>query len=218
MESILNKFFPINNLGKKYRSYDEYFSDILNQVEMILIYYLDCLPTYATKVDDFRISNILAESINNGSKKNFKKNNSMAKFDFRQAEFIISSRVEASKKDDMFFSFEYLSELLELSSIERFCVILSLMSDYNGKYANLFLYMQDTFQNSKPTYDTALKLYYFVSDLHEIKDIYKQKRNLEDKLSTFCLEPGETMKIDAGLYNYIVSNARYDVNENGVDF
>lgn len=218
MESILNNFFPISNLGKKYRSYDEYFSDILKQAEMLIIYYLDCLPTYATKVDDFRISNILAGNIDNGTKNNFKNNSSTAKFDFRQAEFIISSRVDASKKDGMFFSFEYLSELLELNSIERVCIIFSLMSKYNSKYANLFACIQDDLNNDTPTYGTALKLYYFVSDLREIKDFYKQKKDLQDKLSTFCLNPGEYMKIDEGLYNFIISNARYDVDETGVDF
>ena len=218
MESILNNFFPIENLGKPYSTYNEYFLDILKQAEMRMIYYLDCLPTYVTKVDDFKISSILAEAVDSGPRIDFRVNHNTAKFDHNQAEFIIRSRIKASQSSDMFLAFEYVKDVLKLDELESFCLVLSLMTDFNPKYANLFAYIQDDFKKTRPTYEAALKLYYFVNDLSDIEDVYNKKIKLEDKMSMFCFEPGEFMIPDRGLYSFILSNGRHDVQESGVEF
>lgn len=218
MESILKSFFSVNKLGQKYKSYDEYFTDVINQVQMVLIYYLDCLPTYANKVDDFKITNILAENINVGTRMNFKRNSSTVKFDYKQAEFIIKSRVKASQDAGMFLAFEYVKDLLSLNELESFCLVLSLMTSYNPKYEKLFAYIQDDSKKVIPSYETALKLYYFVSDLSDINDAYEKKKLLKDKLSMFCFENGNDISADKGIYSFIVSNGKYDIEQNGLDF
>lgn len=218
MESILKSFFSVNKLGQKYKSYDEYFTDVINQVQMVLIYYLDCLPTYANKVDDFKITNILAENINVGTRMNFKRNSSTVKFDYKQAEFIIKSRVKASQDAGMFLAFEYVKDLLSLNELESFCLVLSLMTSYNPKYEKLFACIQDDSKKVIPSYETALKLYYFVSDLSDINDAYEKKKLLKDKLSMFCFENVNGISADKGIYSFIVSNGKYDIEQNGLDF
>ncbi len=213
MSSILKSFFPDKNFAVKYSSNSEYIIDRIKQTEMIMSYYLDNIPSYGDKMGNFRSDSISERSV---SKDIFNISANKAKFDYMQAEFFILSRLTATEESGGFISFEYIKDLFNLSELEMFALFASIMPYVDVKYIKLFTYLQDDYNRTYPTYDLVLKLFYFVNDVSDIPDFYNVKKALKDKLSLLCFDEGEILKIDKGLYEFILSNGENIGDEKGI--
>ena len=92
MESIFKDMFGSDLFEKPYDSYEEYMSDIYNQAELLIIYYLRCVG-FDENVDYESIEQLNQEE-NSKISENIKKYSSFAKDEFSKAAFLIKSRLK----------------------------------------------------------------------------------------------------------------------------
>ena len=214
MESIFKDMFGSDLFEKPYDSYEEYMSDIYNQAELLIIYYLRCVG-FDENVDYESIEKLKQEE-NSKISENIKKYSSFAKDEFSKAAFLIKSRLKESiKKKKNFFAFEYIRSTYSLTDLESFLLVLSMIECSDNKYTKIFKALYNDPEKSLTDYDLAIKLYFFVYDISEIQSGYDIKLDLMSKFSTLIFRP-YTQELDQRLFSFIESNGRSKIDLRGV--
>lgn len=214
MESIFKDMFGSDLFEKPYDSYEEYMSDIYNQAELLIIYYLRCVG-FDENVDYESIEKLNQEE-NSKISENIKKYSSFAKDEFSKAAFLIKSRLKESiKKKKNFFAFEYIRSTYNLTDLESFLLVLSMIECSDNKYTKIFKALYNDPEKSLTDYDLAIKLYFFVYDVSEVQSGYDIKLDLMSKFSTLIFRP-YVQKLDQRLFSFIESNGRSKIDLRGV--
>lgn len=217
MESLFQTFFPNKLIGKKYETHNEYINDSVKQAEMMIIYYLQCMNVSQQNLDKSISSinaagNLDAFELN----KNFDSNRDKVKEEFAKSEFFIRSRAKKTFLKGTVFTLEYLKCLYNLSELECFCLITSLLSTIDNKYEKVFAFLQNDPSAVTAGFDLMIKIYFFVQDISSIKGFYDIKSFLKDKMSSLCFDQG-TSEISSRNLEFIMTNGRDPLSQNGVE-
>ena len=211
MESIFSLLFPDNLSEKGYSSHNEFILDCFKRAELLAMYYIECMET-------------MAEELENNSKQPddliqfhfpLDENREMVLNEFKLSALFVNSRVKETESDE-FFALQYIATLYKLTDLEYFCLILSLMTEFDDKYEEMFAYLQGGEDAGKSVYDLALRLYYFVADINDIEDVYTIRDELEGKMSDLCFEY-QTTKLDKRLVSFIMHSGKKQISISGVD-
>lgn len=218
MDSVFSALFNEDLVPVPYKDNEEYISDLVKRVELVLIYFLECAPVQEQHLDPFRGPVITKNQVDDVFRKNesFEENRAMLTRDLDRADFIIRARLEISGLEGArFFSFEYIKNLYQLSDLEAFCLTLSLLPIVDSKYEKVFAYLQDDLNQKTAGYDLAMKLFYFVDDVSQIEDYFNKRKDLEGKLSALCFDEGTTT-ISARLLSFIMNNGEGELARNDI--
>lgn len=208
MESIFSLMFDEALYGKEYKSQDEYISDCIKRVELLLWYYIGCVTLMQeNSTEEKSDANFENNSI-------IIKNRNLVLSEFNKVSSFIESRREAS--GEIFFALEYILIIYKLNDLEFFCLMLSLMTKISNKYEDIFAMLQNDKDKKGIEYDLALRLFYFMDEITNIENIFSVKEELESKMSSLCFEPG-TMNIDDRLLSFILSNGQKKIGLNGIN-
>lgn len=218
MYSIFPLLFPEDLFTVPYKDQEEYLEDLTKKCELILTYYLVCKDNGGERLDKFGSEILTDEEI----QKVFKQNNTILenrdsiRREISKSTFFISSRLKNTRLgEEKFFAFEYIRVSYQLSDIECFCLILSLLAKIDGKYEKIFAFLQDDASKKIPSYDLAFKLYFFVEKTSDIENYYQMKSTLETKMSDLCFN-GDAMDLNNRLLSFLLSNGSSPISMRGV--
>ncbi len=217
MNSVFSILFPGRLFTQEYKNHDEYLSDLVKQVELLLVYFLECAPPPQQHLDKFKGLVITKNQVEDvfQNNQNINQNRDGVRREFSKAEFFIQSRLQGSVNEGQFFAFEYIKSVFKLTELESFFLVLSMLPIIDNKYEKVFAYLQDDITQKRAGYELALRLYYFVDDVSDIEDFYEVRASLEEKMSALCFLK-DTTDIDPRLLSFIMSNGKQEINIKGV--
>ncbi len=189
MSKIFDKLFPINLVATAFKSNHEYINAQFNKVKIMLSHYLN-----AKIRGDFQAVKETAMQ------------------DLQEAEFFIRMRLKFS--ENSVFMGEHIKNVFKLSKLQWFAVCVSMLVQTDKKYLDKFLKIE----NFKTlTYNSILKLYFFVNDTCEIENYYEIYSSLVQKMNALCFENG-TLNIDKSIFEIIMRNEKTGTAIPGAEF
>ena len=217
MNSVFSVLFPNELFGKEYRTHEEYLADLVKQVELMLVYFLECSPAPSQHLDKFKGLIVTKNQVDDvfQMNKDINENRDVVRKEYIKSSFFIQSRLKANVDIASIFTFEYVKQIYRLNELECFCLILSMLPIMDNKYQKVFSYLQDDLTQKTAGYDLALKLYYFVEDVSDIVDFYYIRKTLEEKMSSLCYVQGTT-EVDPRLLSFIMTNGQEPIDIKGV--
>lgn len=99
-----------------------------------------------------------------------------------QLEQMIATKLHYSNENNIFLPLEYLSDLFNLTYIEKQCIIMCLAIELDRKYEKLYGFLQDDIHLKRPTLDLILK--FCCSHPHEQTE-YRKLFSKSDKLHRY---------------------------------
>ena len=186
-EKFFNTFLIRENEG--YNNNSEYIADEFRHKLYLLKYYLKCQAN--NELDEYK-DKVLKT--------------------FYNIELIMGKKIKLTE-NNVFFASRYVKEIFKLNRIEWFSLILAMMANADAEYLNLMLKVE---KSNILTYNAILKVYFFVSDITQIKDYYNILSSLSEKMDLFCFMHGRP-EIDKRLFENIMSNSESNINISGLN-
>ncbi len=146
------------------------------------------------------------------------KNNELQKYkeeilkNFHDVELVMEKKLRLTKNNS-FFATKYVKEIFKLNKLEWFTLVIAMMAQADDEYLKLILEIE---KSRVLTYNAILKVYFFVSEITQIKDYYNILSSLSEKMNLFCFMDGRP-EIDKRLFENIMSNAESDINISGLN-
>ena len=183
MDSVFDVTFADSPNSSGYKDNDEYISDEIKVVDMMLTYYNNRISgdTYDV-IKDYALN------------------------DFKRARNHIYKRLSHTE-ESIFLAGKYFRNIYRLSDLEWFFVVCALAQRMDIRIKKQLLMIDDT-NNLK--YSSVFKLYFFEENVFEIKNYSKMLFEIKEKLGLFCLDKN-AVKIDERIYENIMSNAKSSI-------
>ncbi len=217
MDTIFNMLFPQDLFGRAYASHEEYLVDLLKKNMLLISSYLSSLGSSMQQpLDKFKWMVITPGQVRAALEDapELKKAKEQTLYRMGKADFYIKSRLEKPLEKGEFFAVEYLKEVLKLSELELFCLLLALMPRYDERFSKVFAFLQDEAGRTTPDYDLMLKLWHFEKDANKIPGYHKMRRSLQKKAEMAFFVPGH-VDLDNRLCEFILQNGSTDLELNG---
>lgn len=190
MEYEIQKLFDYSSGGEPYESYSQYLKDEFKLVKMYLQLYKE-----AIKNDDFE-----------AAQTKFLRN-------YIHIKTHLKSRIKASKPK--FFFGKYFKNLFSLTDFEWFCVLSSVLIEFDRKYLLEFLEIDNNPTGKNLSYELLFKIYFLVKDPSEAKEFSEDYFESKDKLESICFVD-DSVKCDPFIFEAIISNISKDVECTGM--
>lgn len=180
MDSVFDIVFDVALQDSGYKNNDEYISDEIKVVDMMLTYYHNRTSgeTYDI-IKDYALS------------------------DLKRAKNHIEKRI-GHTEENIFLAGKYFKNIYRLSDLEWFFVVCALAQRLDIHTKKRLLGIDDT---NTLKYSSVFKLYFFEENVFEIKDYFKMFFEIKEKLGLFCLDKN-SVKIDERVFENITSNAK----------
>lgn len=195
----MEDLFPNELFESAYKNPVEYVNDQIKCVRVIADHYMDCLEEAQEEEKNIPF-NVMRDT---------------AIGDLAVAYFLSGSRIEATKRDNIFIAGEHIRDIYDMENIEWLCLIISIMIEIDEEYRELFSKISGTPPESAFTYTLVLKLYYFVDSISRIDDFCGIISKLQYKMESLCFFK-DSMKIDKRLLHFIMGNSSGDILPLGV--
>ncbi len=180
MDSLFDIIFKADSQDSGYKDNDEYISDEIKVVDMMLSYYHN------------RVSDEIYEIVK-----------SYASDDLSRARSYIENRLNHTEKN-VFLAGKYFRNIYRLSDLEWFFVVAALAAKIDIRIKKRLLKIDET---NHIKYGSIFKLYFFEENVFDIKDYFKKLFEIKEKLGLFCLDKN-FVKIDERVFENITSNAK----------
>ena len=190
MEYNIQELVDYSLGGQPYESYSDYLKDQFGFVQMYVGLYLEALEN-----GDF-------ESVHMKFLENYIHIKSHVK-----------SRIMASKPK--FFFGEYFKNLFSLTGFEWFCVLSSVLIEFDRNYLLDFLKIDNNPDSKNLSYELLFKIYSLVkdsSDASDFSDIYFESKQ---KLESICFVE-DSLKCDPCIFEAIISNISENIGYSGM--
>ena len=125
----------------------------------------------------------------------------------------VKSRIMASKPK--FFFGEYFKNLFSLTGFEWFCVLSSVLIEFDRNYLLDFLKIDNNPDSKNLSYELLFKIYSLVkdsSDASDFSDIYFESKQ---KLESICFVE-DSLKCDPCIFEAIISNISENIGYSGM--
>lgn len=188
MEDIFKIMFDLNLSNTGYKNHDEYISNEIQVVNMMLVYYL-----------------------NRFSSENYSKTRENALNDLQKARDYVKHRVEITD-ENMFLAGVYFRKIYNFDDIEWFFVISALAFKFDPRIKQKFLKIDG---DKVLTYPSVFRLYFFVEEIGGIKNYSEIYFSLSEKLDLFCFNSG-VVRIDNRVFENIMSNGKKKIDISGL--
>ena len=180
MDSLFDIIFKADSQDSGYKDNDEYISDEIKVVDMMLSYYHN------------RVSDEIYEIVK-----------SYASDDLSRARSYIENRLNHTEKN-VFLAGKYFRNIYRLNDLEWFFVVAALAAKIDIRIKKRLLKIDET---NHIKYGSIFKLYFFEENVFDIKDYFKELFEIKEKLGLFCLDKN-FVKIDERVFENITSNAK----------
>lgn len=191
MKHKFEELFDGKLVDQPYESYSEYLNDAFGFVKVFLGFYLE-----AVQKEDFE-----------DTKYEFLKN-------YAQTKFYLKHRVRLSKPK--FFFGEYFKNTFMLMDFEWFCVMCSVLTQFDEKYFFEFSKIGNKPDSKSLSYDVLFKIYFFVKDVSEIDNFSDIYFSTKSKLNSLCFID-DSLRCDPCIFEAIVSNMSEEIEYAGVN-
>lgn len=220
MEGMFKYFFNAELFAEPYDDYADYISDLVKQVEIMILCYISFTKKPNEVLDGFESIKIdkeqIKEILNHEENDDIRQKKERLREDFDKATFYIHQRAKSSISEGKNFAIDYISKIYNLSDLERFALILSLSPIIDSKYYKVFSYLQEDKNERILSYETALKIYFLTKDASDIDNYYEIKEDLSYKMNTYCFN-NNSLCVDDRLASFILSNALYNLSQRGIE-
>lgn len=169
MSALYSKFFDPKQFAVPYEAPEDHLLDLVRWCELLLSAYLPC---YAP---DIRWEGAVETGEDPGTARQ------AVLLDFDKALFQIDQRARASGERGDFLATQYVREVLKLTNLELFALILWLLPAYDERFGPLLGALQGSQTLRRPSFDLTLKLFHFVNAAEEVPQYHHQRRTLEEK-------------------------------------
>lgn len=180
MDSLFDIIFKAAYQDSGYKDNDEYISDEIKVVDMMLSYYHN------------RVSDEIYEIVK-----------SYASDDLSRARSYIENRLNHTEKN-VFLAGKYFRNIYRLNDLEWFFVVAALAAKIDIRIKKRLLKIDET---NHIKYGSIFKLYFFEENVFDIKDYFKKLFEIKEKLGLFCLDKN-FVKIDERVFENIAGNAK----------
>lgn len=191
MKQEIEELFDYSLERKPYESYSEYLKDEFKFVKMYLQLYLE-----AVENDDFELA-----------RDKFLRN-------YINIKIHLKSRIKASKPK--FFFGEYFKNLFSLTQFEWFCVLSSVLIEFDEKYLLEFSKVDSNPDKKNISYESLFKVFFLVKDLSErddFSDIYFKSKY---KLESVCFMEN-SLRCDPYIFEAFITNISKDLECGGMN-
>ena len=191
MKQEIEELFDYSLERKPYESYSEYLKDEFKFVKMYLQLYLE-----AVENDDFELA-----------RDKFLRN-------YINIKIHLKSRIKASKPK--FFFGEYFKNLFSLTQFEWFCVLSSVLIEFDEKYLLEFSKVDSNPDKKNLSYESLFKVFFLVKDLSErddFSDIYFKSKY---KLESVCFMEN-SLRCDPYIFEAFITNISKDLGCGGME-
>ena len=188
MASYFSRFFDAKQFTAAYAAPEEHLTDLVRWCELLLSAYLPCFlpdPNGTARPDPEAVRREVL-------------------LDFDKALFHIDARAETSVKAGDFLAAQYVREVLKLTNLELFALVLWLLPEYDQRFGPLLGRLQGSPSLHRPSFDMAIKLFHFTDKAEEIPQYHAQRHALEEKASfTFLQRDGS---LDRRVRDFLLQN------------
>ena len=101
--------------------------------------------------------------------------------DYDKARFHIDARAEASAEEGAFLALQYVRELWKLNEPELFAFMLALLPRYDGRFGQVFAFLEGKRGPCQPSLELSLRLFHFARRAEQVPGYHAQLRSLEQK-------------------------------------
>lgn len=183
MDSVFDMVFDTKLQDSGYQNNDEYISDEIKVVEIMLTYYNN------------RVSGETYDLV-----KKYAQN------DMQRARNHIQKRLSHTE-ESVFLAGRYFRNIYHLSDLEWFFVVCAVAEKVDINLRKRLLSIDDT-NNLK--YSSVFKLYFFAENVFEIENYFKTLFEIKEKLGLFCMSKN-CVKIDERVFENLTSNAKKSI-------
>lgn len=183
MDSAFDIVFDVGLENSGYKNNDEYISDEIKVVDIMLSY-------YNNRISDDTYDIIKDYALN----------------DLERAKNHIKKRLSHTE-EKIFLAGRYFRNIYRLSDLEWFLVVCALAEKMDIRIKKRLLKIDDT---NTLKYSSIFKLYFFKENVFEIENYFKMLFEIKEKLGLFCLDKS-SVKIDERVFENIMSNAKSSI-------
>lgn len=188
MENIFNVMFDLSLSNTGYKNHDEYISNEIQVVNLMLVYYL-----------------------NRFSSENYSEIRKNALADLQKARDYVKHRVEITD-ENMFLAGVYFKQIYDFNDMEWFFFVAALAFKFDPRIKKKFLKIDN---DKVLTYPSVFRLYFFVEEIGGIKNYSEMYFSLSKKLNLFCFND-EIVRIDNRVFENIMSNGKKKMDISGL--
>lgn len=183
MDSVFDMVFDTKMQDNGYKDNDEYISDEIKVVDIMLTYYNNRTSgeTYDL-IKDYALN------------------------DLERARNHIEKRLSHTE-ENVFLAGRYFRKLYSLNNLEWFFVVTAIAARMDVRTKKRLLMIDET---NHIRYGAVFKLYFFEENVFDIKDYFKMFFEVKEKLGLFCLDKNY-VKIDERIFENITSNAKNSI-------
>lgn len=199
MPTLFGRFFNPEQFAVPYDVPEEHLLDMVRWCELLLSAYLPC---YAP---DIRWMGAMEM----GEDREAVRREVLLNFD--KALFHMDARAKASGERGDFLAVQYMREVLKLTNLELFALILWLLPAYDERFGPLLGSLQGSQTIRRPSFDLVLKLFHFVEAAEDVPGYHRQRRALEEKAQFAFLQ--QDGSIDVRVREFLLQNGSTRLDE-----
>ena len=198
MASWYGRYFDPKQFGVPYDVPEEHLLDLVRWCELLLTAYTACYaPAPETTPPD-----PAAEG-------------QAVLRDFDKARFHIDSRAEATARQGRFLAAQYLREVLRLTNLEWFGLLLWLLPAYDERFGPWLGQLRGNANLRQPGFDLTVKLFHFVDAAEAVPQYHQQRRSLEEKAEFAFLQADGSL--DRRVADFLLQNGDARWRASGVE-
>ena len=193
MPALFSRFFDPDQFARPYEAPEDHLRDLVRWCELLLSAYLPCYAPDIRWAGGGEMGEEDREALRREALLNFDK-----------ALFHIDARAKASGERGDFLAAQYVREVLKLTNLELFALLLWLLPAYDERFGPLLGSLQGSQTLRRPSFDLTLKLFHFVDAAEEVPGYHSQRRSLEEKADFAFLQSDGSL--DARVRDFLLQN------------
>lgn len=199
MATLYGRFFEPGQFARPYGQPEEHLLDMVRACELLLSAYLfhtGADRALALLSGREALEGLLPEEPEAVRKEVLR--------DYDKARFHIDARAEASAEQGAFLALQYVRELWKLNELELFAFMLALLPRYDGRFGQVFAFLEGKRGSCRPSLELSLRLFHFARRTEQVPGYHAQLRGLEEKARfAFLTRSGE---LDPRACQFILQN------------
>lgn len=176
MSTLYGRFFEPGQFARPYEQPEEHLLDMVRACELLLSVYLFQMGAdraLALLSGREMLEGLLPEDPDGVRREVLR--------DYDKARFHIDARAEASAEQGAFLALQYVRELWKLNEPELFAFMLALLPRYDGRFGQVFAFLEGKRGPCQPSLELSLRLFHFARRAEQVPGYHAQLRSLEQK-------------------------------------
>ena len=176
MSTLYGRFFEPGQFARPYGQPEEHLQDMVRACELLLsvcLFQMGADRALALLSGREMLEGLLPEDPDGVRKEVLR--------DYDKARFHIDARAEASAEEGAFLALQYVRELWKLNEPELFAFMLALLPRYDGRFGQVFAFLEGKRGPCQPSLELSLRLFHFARRAEQVPGYHAQLRSLEQK-------------------------------------